>query len=283
MTPSKRRRGELERIAQQLSDRDWAVLHDLGRVRLLTGRHIQRLHVVEDSPLTQARRTRSLLQRLNDMGLVTRLERRVGGLRAGSAGFTYALSTTGQQLITGKGPAGGHRLRRPWEPSSIFVDHALAVSELYVQLREAARHDPGVEPLDFQAEPGAWRHWYGPSGEPFVLKPDAFVVVATDAEEHFSFLELDRSTESLQVIRRKALTYVSYWQSGQEQVAQGLFPRVVFVVPDERRKAGVVDTLSQLDAESWQLFQVATPATAVAALTGRGPPSAGVEPNKKAM
>lgn len=283
MTPSKRRQGQLERVAEELSERDWAVLGDLGRVRLLTGRHVQRLHVNVGSPLTQARRSRSLLQRLYDEDLVLRLERRVGGIRAGSAGFAYALSARGQRLITGQGPAGGRRLRRPWEPSSAFAGHVLAVSELYVQLREAERVEPKLELVDFQAEPAAWRWWHGLSGEPFVLKPDAFIVVAEGDSEHFTFLELDRSTESLRVIRRKALTYVNYWQSGTEQTRQGVFPRVLFVVPDEHRQARVIDTLSQLEAEVWQLFQVVTSDGAVAAITGWHPPGAGVERYPEAM
>jgi hypothetical protein len=242
----------------ELSQREWAVLHDLARVRLLTVRHVQRLHVHEGSPLTQARRTRSTLQRLNDLGLVHRLERRVGGVYAGSSGFVYGLAAQGQRLISGMGPAGGRRLRKPWEPSSAFTDHVLAVSDLYVHLRELERTTATVELLDFTAEPACWRWWWGVSGERLVCKPDAVVVLGLGELERHLFVELDRSTESLSVIRRKAETYVAHYLSGTEQQHRGLYPRVCFVVPDAKRAEQITEVLRRLDADYWQLFQVIT-------------------------
>lgn len=82
-----------------------------------------------------------------------------------------------------------------------------------------------------------------------------------------------RAAESLRVLRRKAEVYVAYFLSGVEQRRSGAFPKVVFVVPDQRRRAAVSDLLGQLDADYWQLFQVVTPPSAVLALCGRPPPS----------
>src|SRR5581483_7116851 len=79
-------------LRQQLSDRDLAVLHSLDELRLLTTRHIERLHFREGSPRTQARRCRAVLQRLYSYRLLDRLDRRVGGIRAGSATMTYRLT-----------------------------------------------------------------------------------------------------------------------------------------------------------------------------------------------
>ncbi len=260
-------------VSGELSPREWAVLSDLARVRLLTGRQVQRLHLREGSPLTQARRTRSLLQRMNDLGLVHRLERRIGGVSAGSAGFVYGLAPSGQRLTTDRGPAGGRRRRRPWEPSRYFINHVLAVSELYVQLR-AAEAASELELLAFEAEPECWRAWTGLGSERRLLKPDAFVSVATGDYEHRSFVEVDLSTESMSVLRRKTLVYVDYWQSGTEQQRHGVFPKVVWLVPDERRRSQLVAVLGRLPAETWQLFQVALIGDAVAALSARDPPHA---------
>lgn len=269
MTPSRAGRGGRRRVGRHddLSLRDRAVLDDLARVRLLTGRLIQRLRMGEGSLLTQARRTRSLLQRLNDHGLVTRLERRIGGVRAGSSGFVYGLAPAGQRLTNGHGPAGGKRLRRPWEPSHWFAEHILAVSELYVALREA-EHVGQLELIEFTAEPASWRHWLGPAGERQLLKPDAFVHVVRDDFEYLSFVEVDRSTESGSVLRRKALAYAAYWQSGLEQQRTGLFPRVLWLVETERRKAQLVDVLAQLDPETWRLHRVGLTGDVVALLSG---------------
>ena len=279
MTPPRVRRTRAAKVAGALGPRDWAVLEDLARVRLLTTAQVRRLHVHEGSALTEARRSRALLQRLHDLAVIHRLGRRVGGLRAGSQGFTYGLSTLGQRLTSDRGPAGGIRKRKPWEPSSVFVDHVLAVSELYVRLREVevdtGREDRAVKLDIFDAEPACWRWWVGAAGERLVLKPDAFVSVLTSEFEYRTFVEVDRATESLPVVRRKAEVYVDYWRSGTEQAEEGLFPRVLFVVPTTKRLEAVVSVLSRLDPETWQLFQVVSEAQAAAAMTGRLPPATG--------
>jgi hypothetical protein len=202
---------------------------------------------------------------------VTRLERRIGGVQAGSSGFVYGLSARGQRLVSGVGPAGGRRLRRPWEPSRLFADHVLGVSELYVRLREAEAAGE-LELLGFDAEPAGWRWWLGPSGERLALKPDAVVAVGVGNYEYRSFVELDRATESRTVIKRKALTYVSYWQSGTEQQRFGLFPRVVWLAPEARRRTQLVDVLATLEPDVWQLFRVVLVDDAVPTLSGRPPP-----------
>lgn len=266
------RGGALRKVEADLGPRDWAVLHDLARVRLLTGRMVQRLHVHEGSSLTQARRTRSLLQRLHDLGLVHRSERRIGGVYAGSAGFVYGLTAVGQRLTTKLGPAGGKRLRRPWEPAAGFVDHVLAVSELYVKLREAERGGE-VDLISFEAEPAGWRWWVDVSGKRLVLKPDAVVVLGSGDIELHEFVEVDRSTESGTVLKRKALVYVDYWQAGVEQAKSGIFPLVVWLVPDERRKQQLVEVLARLPPEAWQLFTVGLYDRAVDSLTNTTPNS----------
>jgi hypothetical protein len=157
---------------------------------------------------------------------VHRLDRVVGGINGGSSGFTFGLSAAGQRLTTREGPAGGKRLRRPWEPAPGFVDHVLGVSEVYVQLRERERAGE-LEIVDFEAEPRCWRSWYDPSGTPMILKPDAYVVLGIGDYEVSRFVEVDRSTESGTVLRRKALVYANYWRSGIEQERRGVFPRTL--------------------------------------------------------
>jgi hypothetical protein len=237
-----------------LSQRDWDVLDDLARVRLLSVRQIERLHLHDGSPLARSRRARALTQRLHELGLITRLDRRVGGVRAGSAGYVYGLATLGQRLV-GAGSAGGRRPRRPWEPRPAFTDHILGVSELYVQLRELEA-DERIEDVVFQAEPACWRFWTGPGGEQLVVKPDAYLRFAIGDYEHSFFVELDRSSQSSNVIRQKGETYAAFYLSGVEQRKREVFPRVLFLTLDEPRSARIMEALSKLDADDWRLFQV---------------------------
>jgi hypothetical protein len=268
MTPPRGRRDE--RIARQLSERDWRVLHDVARVRLLSARQVERLHVHDGSPLTHARRARALTQRLFDLQLLTRLERRVGGVHAGSAGFVYGLSSMGQRLASGVGPAGGRRVRKPWEPSPPFVDHILGVSELYVRLRESEL-DKRLEGLVFEAEPACWRYWTGLGGERLVLKPDAFVQFGAGDYEYHYFVELDRSSQSRTVLQKKGETYARFFLSGVEQQRTGIFPRVLFVALSQGRVEQIVEALSGLDADFWRLFQVQTTKDAFEDVLSRPP------------
>lgn len=264
------RAGRLARLQRALSERDRALLDDLARVRLLTVRQLQRLHFHDGSALTRARRTRSTLERLHQLGVVVRLERRVGGVQAGSAGHIYGLSASGQRLTSGAGPAGGRRPRRQWEPSLPFVDHLLGVSELYVVLREHERAGELTD-LHFDAEPACWRRWTSIAGAQLIVKPDAYARFHHGDYEYRYFVEVDRATQASTVIRKKGEVYLDYFQSGVEQGRSGMFPRVLFVTTTDVRQQQLVDTLARLDAEDWQLFGVQTDAEAFADLL-RAPP-----------
>jgi hypothetical protein len=133
------------------------------------------------------------------------------------------------------------------------VDHVLAVSELYVRLRESERSGE-LELLSFEAEPACWRRWQRVSGEQIAVKPDVFVILGIGEIELHQFVEVDRSTESGTVLRRKLMAYVDYWQAGVEQAHRGIFPRVVWLVPDEHRKAQLVSVMAKLPPDSWHLF-----------------------------
>lgn len=263
-------RGQVEQTASGLSERDWQLLGDVARLRLLSARQIQHLHFDGGSALTQGRRTRRTLQRLTQLGVLHRFVRRVGGVRAGSAGFVYGLDSLGQKLVSVNGPAGGGRRRKPWEPSALFFSHVLAVSELYVKVREAQRQGQ-LDLISFDAEPACWRRLSGPAGEVIIVKPDAYVCAGVgDFEEH-RFIEVDLASESMTVIGQKADLYARYWYSGQAQHERGVFPSVLFLAPDEHRVAQIIKALARQPAEHWQLFQVGLLEDAVAAIVGDGP------------
>lgn len=254
------------RLDEQLSSRDRDVIASLDLLRVCCTRQLERLHFTDGTELASARACRKTLERLVSLGAITRLERRVGGVRAGSAGFVYALDTAGQRLASGSGPAGGRRLRRPWTPGQAFLWHRLDVSEVYVRLRESERLDK-LELLEFWAEPLCWRRFTGVGGARTVLKPDAFARVGVGEFEHLTFVEVDRATEATPTIARKLAIYRRYFQTGREQERFGAFPRIVFLVPDEERKAVIVDVLAAQPPERWDLFRVALFDDAVTALT----------------
>ena len=123
----------LHRLRSQLSDRDMQILLSVRSFRLLQIQHIKRLHFVGHATDGSASRIcRRVLKRLSDLRLLTRLDRRIGGQRAGSAGFVYSLSPLGHRIL---GTPTRHRHR---EPSFGFVAHTLAIAELATSLIEYA-------------------------------------------------------------------------------------------------------------------------------------------------
>jgi hypothetical protein len=121
-----------------------------------------------------------------------------------------------------------------------------------VRAVEASRSH-SVEVAEFQSEPEAWRTWG--SG---VLKPDAYLVTITPTFEDHWFIEVDRATESSSTILRKASTYEQYERTGIEQERLGLFPRVLWVAPHERRKSQLVTAIYNRPANAWRIHQVVT-------------------------
>ncbi|TDO30687.1 protein involved in plasmid replication-relaxation [Kribbella sp. VKM Ac-2527] len=236
----------LEALKHGLVGRDWMVLATLDRVRLATTGQLERLCFNDVSP----RRVRQCLASLAERGVITRLARPVGGARAGSAGHVYTLDVAGSRLLhPDRTP------RRPDDPGRRLQAHSLAVTELYVRLVEADR-TPELDLRDFTAEPVCWRPFAGAYGRS-ILKPDATVVTRQGRFEDRWFIEVDRATEGLAVIASKCEQYRRYWQTGTEQARFDIFPRVLWVVPDEHRKEAIVGVLGRQPTVSWPLFVVA--------------------------
>jgi Replication-relaxation len=243
-------------LDEQLSPRDLAVVASLAELRFLTARQLERWHYQGTTPLARARAARRGLERLTSLGVLTRLERRIGGVRAGSAGYVYALDLAGQRVAARYGWLHSGRSRRLREPGRTFLRHILAVAEVHVRLIEADR-DGGLELIERQSEPTCWRSFAGPGGGRLVLRPDSFVLVATPTLELSWFCELDRDTESAATIERKLAAYVAYWRSGREVATQGVQPRTLWLAPSARRVAQLKAAIGRLPLEARPLFAVA--------------------------
>ncbi|MFI5746563.1 replication-relaxation family protein [Streptomyces sp. NPDC051644] len=267
MRSSRSSSSQVDRLRRRLSERDVSLLGALHRVRLLNLRQVQRLLVVDGSPAARTRRTQLWMARLTKLGVVVRFSRTIGGIRAGSSGYIYGLSGLGQSVLDVRGPAGGRR-RRVWETKPYFQDHMLAVAELYVQTVEQHR-EGGADLLAFDAEPSAWRHFTGTGGELVLVKPDAYVRLGTSALERSAFIEVDMTTEGLPTIQKKNARYVDYWQSGVEQQRHGVFPKVVWLVQNERRQEHITDLVKKLATEVQALFVVGLLTVGAQLLSGR--------------
>lgn len=241
----------LATIAASLSALDRRIISDVDRLDIASGNQLRRLHYPDSD--AGRRLCRLHLAQLVETRVLARLTRRIGGERSGSEGFLYVLDVAGQRLVD----PDQQRWWRRTTPGVPFLRHALAVSDLYVGLRE--RETLGVLALRrFDTEPMCWRRFPGPGGGLVPLKPDAYAVVEIAGYEDHYFVELDRATESTNRIAEKARVYARYFQSGTEQRRIGVFPQVLFVVPDDVRAAQIVGVLGRLDPDIWNLFAITT-------------------------
>lgn len=242
-------RNRIWQLSYGLNERDLALVKTLAVVKVASVAQLERLHFE-----AQTRTCRRVLQNLAERRVVARLGRTVGGVRAGSSGHVYALDVVGQSLAADVQPTPPGRLRRPWTPGARFLDHALAVTDVYVSLMGLSARG-AVEPMVFEMEPECWRE-FAPLGAPVTLKPDAFMRIGYRAGEDSYFVEVDRRTESLRTIEAKAAVYWSYFVSGEEQERHGVFPRVLWTVPNPQRQQDLQAFLKAGKTEAPRLHEV---------------------------
>jgi hypothetical protein len=253
-------------FAAQLMERDLDVLKHVSDLRFVSGPQLARLCFADSDDLDANSRTaRRALLRLVRLGALERLPRPVGGVHSGSAGFVYHLGLGGQRLAVDRGWQPERRRRRSLVPGTLFVRHALQVSELHTLLVEADR-SRRIELLELNGEPACWRSYGGLAGQRQMLKPDSFVRLGVGAYEDSYFIEVDRGTEGSRALMRQLRLYLAYHLSGAEQQGRGVFPRVLWLAPDERRVEVIADSVQQLRAADRELFQVALFSQALTAI-----------------
>jgi Replication-relaxation len=233
-------------------DYDLAVIQFLAEVRLATGHQLARRLWASAAPTDpQARAARRCLARLEGARVIQRLARRMGGVRGGSTSIVFALGSAGRRLLIRE----GFEPRRLTDVGERYVAHALAVTEFVVRLSEADRSGD-MEVIEVQGEPGCWRGFLAGIATRLVLKPDLFLRIGAGALEDRWFVEVDLGSESAAAIARKAARYVHYLAEGSEQARHGVFPRVVFTAPNQRRLVQLRAALGRVREAPPGLFTV---------------------------
>ena len=241
-----------------------AVLDQVRDLRLMSGAQIQAVHF---PPLDHAtadaagRACRRVLGRLVRVGLLLRLDRRVGGIRGGSAGYVYAASPLGHRLLDGDGPR-----RRFNEPSATFVNHTLAIAQVVVDVTDR-QHTKELEILRREPEPRCWRSFTSTSGRQ-IVRPDLFVALGVGEYEHHWFVEMDLGTETLQRRIAKCQQYESYYRSGSEQADHDLFPKVLWCMPSDGLADELRHRIDRTNSLTSDIFAVTTRAQLLSALAG---------------
>ncbi len=238
----------VKRRAYELSERDLAILQTLAKVRLATTRQLQRLHVYEGTPIGNARVTARVLKRLADNQILIRLPRQVGGIRAGSASIVFTLARPAIALLNPESTT----IRTPSIPGDQYVGHALAVTELYANLKEIERAGLLTVVL-FKVEPRRSVSMYMSRK---LLRPDAYAKIHIGQYSYSWFIEMDLATERRPQLRQKIDSYLRYWGNGKEQARNRVFPKVLFLVPDSNRKTLLEELIMHVPSYARELFQV---------------------------
>jgi hypothetical protein len=240
----------LETISSRLGEDDRVVLNFVSQCRLASGTQlVRRFWLTANRDTAAARAGRRTLKRLADWRVLDPLPiRSVGGLHGGSDTLIYGVGVAGVKLLSRRGLV----QKRLGAPGARYVKHTLACTELVVALHEADR-DGVLELIEIQSEPACWRGFLGAMGARLVLKPDLFVRVgAGSVSEDRWLIEVDLATEATGTIGAKAKRYLAHYRAGSEQV----HPRVLWIVPDERRAEQIVGALERLPATSRRMFSV---------------------------
>ena len=270
--PARIGRAQLQAIAERLDATDRALLDLLVAHRYATTRQLAQITELPgqySSARSALRQTSRRLRRQHGLGLVEHLARRIGGTRAGSAGYVWYLTAAGQRL-TDKGQGRGAR-RRFQEPSPLFLAHTLAITQARVVIEQAI-HAIGGHLARLRTEPACWRSWLRLGGALCWLKPDLEAITATDtgAEDHW-LLEVDLDTEHPARLLAKCHDYQAHLASGTFQAQHGYYPQVVWLLTNQARAGRLAEQIAADQTLTPELFKITAAPEQLAALIQRGP------------
>lgn len=212
-------------VAFVLTDRDLAILCVVNRYRYARTGQIKRLVFPDNTTEQSARRRLKYLFHNGYLGRVMPFVR----IGEGSSETAYYLDKSGRAVLEQAGeeitpyPTGGQVKHQ-------FLDHALDISEFRVHLELALADHPAVEIKRFTADFEAKGHTVNAIGkkkyklydevthpvtrEPYIVYPDALIVLQGKGKfenyQRLYFLEIDRGTEGLNVIKDKITGYSLY-------------------------------------------------------------------------
>lgn len=241
----------------QIRERDYALLRGLFESRIMTARHITSLYF-EGRPEAAKKR----LQKLKSAGFIAERTRNV------NQPAILSLSRKSFNLLYGEGRLSDY----PRISANSFLDranvsertlqHELDIMDIkaafHSQIAQYATHsivEFSTWPLLYEFEAP-----HPTEGTDILVKPDGFIRIheqeaGTKGFYHDCFLEVDRSSEVLDTLAWKALSYRHYYNSGgfaiRNQVSRTEFEdfpfRVLMVLKSAERRNNIAERLTQIN------------------------------------
>jgi len=240
-----------------IQERDLDVLAGLFECRVMSLRHVAALHFGGKQEAAKKR-----VQKLKAAGYLRERGRRIGDPSLlHITKKAYALLRQEGRLDRFPHVPSALVERRA-EVSELTLRHELAVMDVKAALTAAISLHPSLSLAEFSTWPALFQFSARPSGSGWasrevLVKPDGFIRIREkDGEgtfEHSFFVELDRSTESNEVLAQKAACYLDFYQSGGFAVRSGgsregfrEFPfRVLVICKNDERRNNIAERLFQ--------------------------------------
>ena len=179
-------------------------------------------------PDVPERTLRYRTRRLYDLGLVGRCR---PYRERGSATNHHWPTRRGDALVGRDSLRGGERRQRP---NPLFIEHAAALSELFVTLSTRGERT-GLRLGEFRRE-GDARESFEHDGRARALAPDVLLILADENERLLgAFVELDLGSMSHTRLKAKAELYASYARAEAWRGHHPFLPALLFLTTTEQR------------------------------------------------
>ena len=262
--PARLSQAQLTDLSHRLMPRDFKILKALKKYRFLFTNQLQRLFFTQnESKRMNTIYANRALKKLREYGVVDALKRSIGGFKAGSSSMIWHLTEPGYRLLNLNDPEQYPR-KRFENPSTMFLEHTLAIAETAVQLHTICKASESFTLKKVDPEPSCWRTFKDSYYKTVYLKPDLYAVTVERLPDGGTFqdswfIEMDLGTEAPTQIVEKCQTYLRYYNTGIEQDRHGVFPFVVWLVKNEARKQKLIQYIRENTPEQPKLFMVITP------------------------
>jgi hypothetical protein len=209
-----------------LQERDRQLLRELAIMRIVDREQAKRVAGFHSTTRINAR-----LLALTRAGFLRRF------YSADGQKAYYTLTAMGAQIV-GAPHRGLQRRKDEAAITGSFVQHQLAVNEMYCRLKFSACPDPAIQFLRWET-----------FDEPFAtsLLPDGYVELTTPSGVIAAFLEVDLGTERIAVWEQKVRKYLHLAVSGEypKQFGQERF-RVLVIANSDRRRDSIRNAVASV-------------------------------------
>jgi len=243
----------MEPTGISVQNRDLRLLAGLFECRVMTSSHVAALYFEGKSEAAKKR-----LQKLKAARLIGERARRV------NESSILFLTRNAVQLLAREGALSNYPSRSlaSWDKRAALSDltlrHELEVMDVKTAFHSAVAKEERLTIAEFSTWPALYQFTAVRPGMNFAVavKPDGYLRIKEkepndELSEYTFFLEVDRSTESQDVLATRAVCYHEYYKSGGFAARQGAHPsefskfpfRVLIVLKNAERRNNTAERL----------------------------------------